>query len=386
MNSASTDSFETVAGPREKGRGWALARYVVAATLVRSADGGAVVAIVLLAHASGLPGWIAGLLGASITAPHLLGPFIAGRLDTAQDGRKVIAISALVHGVLLGAAGLLLPVTWAVAPAVLLVVSGLFGPMLTGGVSSRLPSIAGPSQRSQRRAHGWDVASYGLSGTLGPAVVAWIAAGPGPLTATLVLAAAAIIGAGGVLVLPRQDPPLSAVDVPSPGRTLLAIGRSGPLRRTLALTITVAFSVAVLPIYAVAVAPSLGGAALAGTLVAVYGIGSLAGSALLMAWPLRGDSDRLTRLPHGRLRGHGPDPVPPFRIRTLSPDPAQSTHTPWGRLLSAPATSTCRTQRLLRAGTRSNSDLMCKTPSSRAVLCADGRRGVVPLQHLNLVS
>ncbi|SHJ82944.1 Uncharacterised MFS-type transporter YbfB [Tessaracoccus bendigoensis DSM 12906] len=294
MNSASTDSFETVAGPRETGRGWALARYVVAATLVRSADGGAVVAIVLLAHASGLPGWIAGLLGASITAPHLLGPFIARRLDTAQDGRKVIAISALVHGVLLGAAGLLLPVTWAVAPAVLLVVSGLFGPMLTGGVSSRLPSIAGPSQRSQRRAHGWDVASYGLSGTLGPAVVAWIVAGPGPLTATLVLAAAAIIGAGGVLVLPRQDPPLSAVDVPLPGRTLLAIGRSGPLRRTLALTITVAFSVAVLPIYAVAVAPSLGGAALAGTLVAVYGIGSLAGSALLMAWPLRGDSDRLT--------------------------------------------------------------------------------------------
>lgn len=294
MNSASTDGIEAVAGPREEGRGWALTRYVAAATLVRSADGGAVVAIVLLAHDSGLPGWVAGLLGASITAPHLLGPFIARRLDTAQDGRKVIALSALVHGVLLGAAALLLPVTWAVVPAVLLVVSGLFGPMLTGGVSSRLPSIAGPSQRSQRRAQGWDVASYGLSGTLGPAVVAWIAAGPGPLTAMLVLAAAAIAGAGGVLVLPRQDPSLAAVDVPSPGRTLLAIGRSGPLRRTLALTVTVSFSVAVLPIYAVAVAPSFGGAALAGTLVAVYGIGSLAGSALLMAWPLRGDADRLT--------------------------------------------------------------------------------------------
>lgn len=261
---------------------------------MRSADGGAVVAIVFLAHASGLPGWVAGLLGASITAPHLLGPFIARRLVTAQDGRKVIALSALVHGVLLGVAGLLLPVTWVVVPAVLLVVSGLFGPMLTGGVSGRLPSIAGPSHWSQRRAQGWDVASYGLSGTLGPAVVAWIAAGSGPLTATLVLVAAAMIGAGGVLVLPRQDPPLAAVSVSSPGRTLLAIGRSGPLRRTLALTVTVAFSVAVLPIYAVAVAPSFGGAALAGTLAAVYGIGSLAGSALLMAWPLRGDADRLT--------------------------------------------------------------------------------------------
>lgn len=90
-----------------------MARYVVAGTLVRSADGGAVVAIVLLANASGLPGWVSGLLGASITAPHLFGPFIARRLDTAPDGRTVIAISTVTHGAFLGAAGLLLPTTGA---------------------------------------------------------------------------------------------------------------------------------------------------------------------------------------------------------------------------------------------------------------------------------
>lgn len=278
------------------GSAWALVRYVFAATLVRSADGGAVVAIVLLANASGQPGWVSGLLGASITAPHLLGPFIARRLDTAQDGRKVIAFSALAHGVLLGVAALLLPVTWAIVPAVLLVFSDLFGPMLTGGVSSRLPSIAGPSQSSQRRAQSWDVASYGISGTLGPAAVAAIAAILGPLAATLMLAGAAVIGAGAVLALPRQGPPVSAAEVPSPVRTLGMIVRSGPLRRTLGLTIVVAFSVAVLPIYAVAIAPNLGEPALAGTLVAGYGIGSLAGSALLMIRPLRGDADRLTSI------------------------------------------------------------------------------------------
>ncbi|CAL8898158.1 MFS transporter [Kocuria varians] len=278
------------------GRGWALARYVFAATLVRSADGGAVVAIVLLAHAQGLPGWVSGLLGASITAPHLFGPFIARRLDTVQDGRKVIAVSALAHGVLLGAAGLLLPVTWVVVPAGLLAVSGLFGPMLTGGVSSRLPSIAGPSQQSQRRAQSWDVASYGISGTLGPAAVAWIAAVTGPLEATLMLATAAILGAGAVLALPRQAPVADPGAVPSPGRTLVTIWRSGPLRRTLGLTVVVAFSVAALPIYAVALAPTLGGAALAGTLVAGYGVGNLVGSALLMIWSLRGDADNLTAL------------------------------------------------------------------------------------------
>ncbi len=260
---------------------------------MRSADGGAVVAIVLLAHASGMPGWLAGLLGASITAPHLLGPFIARRLDTARDGRKVIAGSAVLHGVLLGAAALLLPVAWPIWPAMLLFASGIFGPMLTGGISSRLPSIAGPKQRSQRRAQSWDVASYGLSGTLGPAAVAWIAAASDALTATLVLAGAAVVGAGAVLALPREEPLDKAVDVPSPGRTLSLIWKRGPLRRTLGLTVTVAFSVAALPIYAVATAPTFGGASAAGTLVAAYGIGNLLGSAGLMLRPLRRDADPL---------------------------------------------------------------------------------------------
>jgi hypothetical protein len=44
-----------------------------------------------------MPGWLAGLLGASITAPHLLGRFIARRLVTARDGRKVIAFSAVLR-------------------------------------------------------------------------------------------------------------------------------------------------------------------------------------------------------------------------------------------------------------------------------------------------
>jgi hypothetical protein len=165
--------------------------------------------------------------------------------------------------------------------------------MLTGGISSRLPSIAGPGKRDQRRAQSWDVASYGISGTLGPAAVAWIAATSDALTAPLVLAGAAVLGAGAVLVLPRQKPHDQAVGVPSPGRTLRHMTRHGPLRRTLGLTVTVAFSVAALPIYAVAIAPALGGASTAGLLVAAYGVGNLLGSAGLMVRPLRGDADRL---------------------------------------------------------------------------------------------
>jgi predicted MFS family arabinose efflux permease len=57
--------------------------------------------------------------------------------------------------------------------------------------------------------------------------------------------------------------------------------------------VTVAFSVAALPIYAVATAPGFGGAAAAGTLIAAYGIGNLLGSAALMFRPLRRDADPL---------------------------------------------------------------------------------------------
>ena len=52
----------------------------------------------------------------------------------------------------------------------------------------------------------------------------------------------------------------ATADVPTPARALHPIVGRGPLRRTLGLTVTVAFSVAALPIYAVAVAPELGGA------------------------------------------------------------------------------------------------------------------------------
>ncbi|MET1086863.1 MAG: hypothetical protein ABWY04_07060 [Arthrobacter sp.] len=52
-------------------------------------------------------------------------------------------------------------------------------------------------------------------------------------------------------------------------------------------------SVAALPVYAVATAPALGGAAAAGTLVAAYGIGNLLGPAALMVRPLRSAADPL---------------------------------------------------------------------------------------------
>ncbi|GAB3281903.1 MFS transporter [Parasphingorhabdus pacifica] len=276
----------------------ALARYVVAATLARTADGGAIVAIVLLVTTSAGPGWLAGALGACITAPHLLGPFVARRLDTARDGRRVIALASVAHGATLGTAALLYPVTHAIVPAALLITSGLLGPLLTGGISSRLPAIAGSSRTSQRRAQGWDVATYGVGGTVGPTVVAAVSAWTSPLTAVLVLAVGTFVAAGFVLLLPYSQPAADARDVPRPARTLVVMLSSGPLRRTLYLTMIVAFSVAALPVTAVASTGLLGvDTAAAGLLTAAYGLGNLGGSAGVMIRPLEGDADQLiTRL------------------------------------------------------------------------------------------
>lgn len=73
---------------------------------------------------------------------------------------------------------------------------------------------------------------------------------------------------------------------------------SGPLRRTLYMTIVIALSVAALPITAVASTGELHVVpAAAGVLTAAYGLGGLLGSAGVMIRPLRTDADPLmTRL------------------------------------------------------------------------------------------
>lgn len=279
---------------KQSGTSGGLARYVLAATLARSADGGAVVAIVLLATTSGASGWVAGLLGACITAPHLFGPLVARSLDTAKDGRTVIAWACVVHGVTLAAAVLLFPVTPPLVPGLLLIASGLVGPLLTGGISSRLAAIAGPERTSQRRAQGWDVATYGISGTIGPSMVAAVSAWANPAIAALILAGATLVAAAVVRLLPYAPPATVAAEVPRPGRTLLTMISHGPLRRTLYLTVVVALSVAALPITAVASTEELGVApAAAGILTAAYGLGGLLGSAGVMIRPMRTDADPL---------------------------------------------------------------------------------------------
>jgi MFS family permease len=271
-----------------------MAAYLLAATLARAADGGAAVGLLLLALETGHGTATGGLLAAGLTAPHALGPWAARLLDKSRDGRRFLALSFVGYGVALAAAGFALghvPV-WGVL--LMVVAAGACGPLLTGGLSSRVAGIAGAGERRQRRAEGWDSVSYGLAGTLGPAAVAALAAATSALAAVLALGVAAVLAAAVTLMLPGDGPHESREAVPV-REVLRLLVRHGPLRRVNIGTLATAFSLGGMPVVAVVLADHLTDQPGAGaTLVAVFGVGSLAGSLLVTAFPLRGEPERLT--------------------------------------------------------------------------------------------
>jgi hypothetical protein len=276
-----------------------LVRYVPAAVLARGADGGAAVGLVLLALDPGLrvPGAAAtgGLLAGALSAPHLFGPWTARRLDRARDGRWVLATAFLLYAVALATGSLLLgraPV-WAALAAV--AVAGCCGPLLTGGMSSRLPGTSGADGPARRRAQGWDALTYGIGGTAGPAAVAGLAGLFGPLTAMLGLSGAAAIAAGLTLTLPMErstDPAGDRAPGVLAGMGLLVT--SAPLRRVTTMTLLTALGMGAMPVIAVVLGPHLTDRPGAGaTLTVAYGLGNLGGSLLVTIVPLRGEPERL---------------------------------------------------------------------------------------------
>jgi MFS family permease len=272
---------------------------MAAALLARGADGGAAVGLILLvlSPASHLHNGAAvgGLLAAGLTAPHLLGPWVAHWLDRARDGRTVLAASFVVYGVALATAAIL--VGRARLPLVIgpIVLAGLCGPLLTGGLSSRLAGITDAGSRAQRRAEGWDAVSYGLAGTAGPAAIAGLAAATTPLAAVLTLAGAPLAAAAVTLTLPRSTPLASRSNRALTARAALHLLAShGPLRRVALATTLTALSTGGLSVIGMVFGAQLSARPSAGAaLAAAFGLGNLVGSLLVTAFPLRGEPESL---------------------------------------------------------------------------------------------
>jgi MFS family permease len=275
-----------------------LVRYLTAATLARSADGGAAVGLVLLAL-SAWPGrhgsLVGGILATCLTAPHLLGPVLARRLDNARDGRGVLAVAFGGYAVAIGAATLTVGRVPLAVTAALVVLAGLCGPLLTGGLSSRLAALVPVEERAQRRAQGWDAVTYGVGGTAGPAAVAGLAALAGPYVSMSTLAASAAVAALAVLTLPPKTRSNGGRDAAMPvARALRMMATTGPLRRLTYATLLTAMPLGAMSVLSVASGEHLKRSSVAGAVLAAsFGLGNLAGSLVMTAFPATGEPERL---------------------------------------------------------------------------------------------
>ena len=269
----------------------AVLRYLAVASLVRSADGAAAVGLISLAQRVGSGAGTGGLLAALLTAPHLLGPWLARPLDRSRDDRRVLSLAFATFGAALGAAAVTLGPSPVLVPALSVALAGMCGPLMTGGLSSKLAPLVGPTEAGLRRAEGWDATTYGLGTTLGPAAVAALAATAGPQAALLCLAGAAGLGAVLVWTLPqgrsRRAAALPVLEC------LRAIGRIGQLRRTLVATTLTAMATGGFAVVAVLLGEQLRHSLSGGAVLnAAYGLGGLVGGAGVAALPMRGEPER----------------------------------------------------------------------------------------------
>ncbi|WP_433544346.1 MFS transporter (plasmid) [Streptomyces sp. CA-294286] len=276
-------------------RGLSLAVYLTSATLVRSASGGAPVALVALTLRPGHGGAaLGGVLAALLTLPNIVGPWMARWLEDARDPRWRLAAAFVVFGVVLAATGLTLDRLPVVLVGLLVVVGGLCNPLMTGGLSSRLALIVGGDTRAQRRAEGWDSATYGSSNILGPLAVAAITAVAGALHAVVALGAAGVLAGLLMFALPKEHRDAATRQRSMPVRDALkVIVRKGPLRRVMVATMITSVSTGGVMVIAVVFGHQLQGSAGAGAAIgAAYGVGNLCGALLTGVFPLTGEPER----------------------------------------------------------------------------------------------
>jgi len=260
-----------------------LIRYLVAALLVRLADEGARVALVLLAVDRGLgPAFGAALL-AALLVPHVIAAPVVGLLtDRVRQPRWVLAAGAAGFATALAAAAGGAGHLPALAILAVLAAGGCCGPALTGALSSQLPSLVTPE--GLPRAFGLDSLTYNVAGITGPLLATLAATTMNATAATDVLAVSATLGGGALTTLatPLRTTPRRAARPP------MLAGVRALVRQPTLRVITAASSLGqlgpgALPVVAVVLTARAHHPADAGWLLSALAAGGLLGS-LLWTW------------------------------------------------------------------------------------------------------
>ena len=261
-----------------------LTRYLVAAALVRTADEGVRVGLVLLALDRHAGVALGGALIAGFLAPHILAAPAVGALADHISRRKLMHVSAVLFvavALVVCAFGVgRLP---GVTVVLIAAAGGCAGPLITGGMSS-LPAIMLPPAMLSR-AYAADGATYNTAGVLGPALAAVVGSAFGAQAAVLALVGCIVVGAGVISTLPIPDGASTdgGASLGNFGRGLAAMWHSRTLRVvTIASTLS-QLGVGALPVIAALLASRYGNASTAGLLLSSYATAGLIG-ALGNAW------------------------------------------------------------------------------------------------------
>jgi MFS family permease len=262
-----------------------LISYASAAVLVRTADEGGRVALILLALDRLNSTGSTGLLVAALMIPHVVAAPVIGVLtDRARRPALTVAALTLGFGAALATTALTLGHVPLAVSLIVLLLGGSCGPALTGGLSSQLARLATPE--SLPRVFGLDGLTYNIAGIAGPALVALLASLVNSTAACLLAAGLAAAGAVVTTFLPvRREPSAEATGRPSLTAGIRAIAAN----RTLA-TVILASSVGQLgpgavPIVAALAAKAHHHPSASGLMLAAVAVGGLFGSLLWTARP-----------------------------------------------------------------------------------------------------
>ena len=263
-----------------------VANYLAAATPPRLAVGGITVAIPVLAVEQFGDVALGGLLAAAALGPSIFAaPIVGAVLDRSRRPGALVAGAGLVIAAAYAVAAFLGPVPpWAVA--LVLAVAGTATPFVFGGLSSFVTE----GIPNERRAYAIDALAYNLGAVGGPAAVAAATALGSARLATLVMAAAALVGMVGTIPLGLR-PATSARHASMLG-TIAAGFRLITTHRPLAI-ITASgtlsqFGAGGLAIAAVALAIARNGDAAEGAIiVTAFAVGGLLGALWNSAHPSR---------------------------------------------------------------------------------------------------
>jgi MFS family permease len=261
-----------------------VSHYVVGAVLVRLADEGARLALVLVALDRINSARVGGALVAALMVPQVVAaPAVGLMTDRARAPRLVIGAAMLgFSGALVATALGLGRMPLALVLAVL-VAGGCCAPALTGGLTSQLSGVV--SKDLLPRAFGIDSLTYNVSGIAGPALVAVISGFASPSAALVALGALA--ATGGVVI----------AALPLAGRTADHQGQRSRVSDALRLlvrdrvlgVVTVATAVGqgglgALPVVVVVLADRAHSSSASGWLMTAFAVGALLGS---ICWILR---------------------------------------------------------------------------------------------------